>query len=80
MKNKKEELLEEKKGWMMQLTVKSAVVNKDGKVLLLKRADKEITNSAKYDLPGGGIERGETVEKSLQRELAEELGLKNINS
>lgn len=77
--NKKEEVkMEIEKGWPMQLTVKSAVVNKDGKVLLLKRADKEITNSAKYDLPGGGIERGETVEKSLQRELAEELGLKNI--
>lgn len=77
MKNKKEEIKDEK-GWEMQLTVKAVVVDKDGRVLLLKRADKEITNGSKYDLPGGGIEKGETVEKSLKRELNEELGLDNI--
>jgi len=79
MKNKKEEVkMESEKGWPMQLTVKAVVVNKDGKVLLLKRAEKEVANNFKYDLPGGGIEKGETMEKSLQRELAEELGLDNI--
>lgn len=79
MKNKKEEIkMEIEKGWLMQLTVKAVVVNKEGKVLLLKRADKEVTNSAKYDLPGGGIEKGETVLESLKRELSEELGLDNV--
>ena len=77
MKNKKEEIKMEK-GWPMQLTVKAAVVNKDGKVLLLKRAEKEIANNSKYDLPGGGIEKRETVKESLQRELVEELGLDNV--
>ncbi|MFA6184248.1 MAG: nucleotide exchange factor GrpE [Parcubacteria group bacterium] len=74
--NKKEEI--EEKGWSMQLTVKAVVVDKDGKILLLKRADKEVTNGAKYDLPGGGIEKGENVKNSLKRELLEELGLDNI--
>ncbi|KKP67243.1 MAG: Protein GrpE [Candidatus Moranbacteria bacterium GW2011_GWE1_35_17] len=77
MKNKKIEM-EIEKGWPIQLTVKAVVVNKDGKVLLLKRAEKEVTNSSKYDLPGGGIEKGETMEKSLKRELVEELGLDNV--
>lgn len=77
MKNKKEEIKEEK-GWQMQITVKAVVVDKERKVLLLKRADNEITNGSKYDLPGGGIEKGETTEKSLKRELNEELGLDNI--
>ncbi|KKP57846.1 MAG: Protein GrpE [Candidatus Moranbacteria bacterium GW2011_GWF2_34_56] len=75
--NKKEDIKVEK-GWLMQLTVKAVVVNKDGEVLLLKRADEEVTNNAKYDLPGGGIEKGETMDNSLKREIEEELGLANI--
>ncbi len=77
--NKKEEIeIEIGKGWPMQLTIKAVVVDKENKVLLLKRADKEITNSSKYDLPGGGMEKGETSHNSLQREIKEELGLDNI--
>lgn len=77
MKNKKEEI-EVERGWRMQLTVKAVVVDRDRKVLLLKRVDKEITNGAKYDLPGGGIDKGETFETALRREIEEELGLDNV--
>lgn len=73
--NKKNEI---EKGWLMQMTVKAVVVDKERRVLILKRAEKEITNGSKYDLPGGGIEKGETIENSLKRELSEELGLDNI--
>lgn len=76
MKNKKGEI--SNKSWEMQITVKAVIVNDEGKILLLKRAEKENTNSSKYDLPGGGIEKGENVETALKREIEEETGLTDI--
>lgn len=45
-----------------------AVVIKDGRVLLLKQ-------KTGYDLPGGGIEFGETAEEAVVREVFEESGI-----
>ncbi len=59
----------------MALTSKAVIV-KDGKVLILKRAKQEKTNQGKWDLPGGHIEKGEPVLESLKREVLEETGLK----
>lgn len=53
-----------------------AVLMKDGKVLILKRASGNIRSADKYDLPGGGVERGENMEDALSREIQEETGLK----
>lgn len=58
----------------MALTLK-AVILKDDKVLLLKRSKKEEFNKGKWDLPGGHIEAGETVNESLKREVKKETGL-----
>lgn len=44
------------------------VVVKDGRVLLLKQING-------YDLPGGGVELGETLEEAVVREVKEESGL-----
>ena len=63
------------KAWPMLLTVKAVIVNKRGEVLLLKRAKNEKTHSGGYDLPGGTMEKGETVEEALKREVQEETGL-----
>jgi molecular chaperone GrpE (heat shock protein) len=57
------------------LTVKGVVLRDDGKILLLKRSKKSL-NPGKWDLPGGHLEKGETLEEAIKREIQEETGLK----
>lgn len=54
----------------------AVIVNDDDKILLLKRADdSKIWQQNKWALVGGGIEKGETPEKAVKREIKEETGL-----
>jgi 8-oxo-dGTP diphosphatase len=50
-----------------------AVVVKDGKALIVKRAHEP--RQGEWSLPGGHVELGETLVEALRREIKEETGL-----
>ena len=57
------------------IAVVAALIVKDGKLLIAQRpAGRHM--AGKWEFPGGKIERGETPEQALERELSEELGVK----
>ena len=58
----------------MLLVVAAALVDIDGKVLLSQRP-KEKQMAGLWEFPGGKLEKGETPEEALVRELEEELGI-----
>jgi ADP-ribose pyrophosphatase len=51
----------------------AAVVIKDSKVLLVKRAS--APNKGLWAIPGGSVELGETLQQAAEREIREETGL-----
>lgn len=51
------------------------VVERDGKILLVKRSNTDIKRPGEWELPGGIVDSGETLEVGAARELAEETGL-----
>lgn len=55
--------------------VVAAVIEREGKVLIARRC-KEIGFGGFWEFPGGKVKDGETPEKGLEREIAEELGLR----
>ncbi len=54
-------------------TVTAAVLQRDGKILLAKRPSKGLLGGM-WEFPGGKVEKGETLEACLAREIREELG------
>jgi 8-oxo-dGTP pyrophosphatase MutT (NUDIX family) len=58
------------------LKTAAAIVTFQGKILLLQRDhNPEIRDPGMWQLPGGGIEKGESPQEALQRELKEEIGI-----
>src|SRR5262249_33618364 len=51
-----------------------AIIQKDDRVLLCRRSQGE-TLAGFWEFPGGKVEKGETPEQCLQRELHEELNV-----
>ena len=57
-----------------------AGIIKNGNKILLTKRSKTITEGGKWCIPGGRLEKWEKAEKTLGREIKEELGLKVVRS
>ena len=55
-------------------TVVAAVIERGDRRLLIGQRRRNDTSALKWEFPGGKVERGETPEAALARELHEELG------
>ncbi len=51
------------------MIVTAAIMLKDGRVLIAKRKE------GKWEFPGGKVEKGESAEECVKRELKEEMGI-----
>ena len=56
---------------LYRVSFKCLILDQDNKVLVVKERDR-----TSWDIPGGGIEHGETIEQSIERELFEEVSFK----
>ncbi|HEY1261204.1 MAG TPA: 8-oxo-dGTP diphosphatase MutT [Stellaceae bacterium] len=62
------------KGRSLILVAAAALIDADGRVLLAQRPPGK-SMAGLWEFPGGKVDRGETPEAALIRELAEELGI-----
>lgn len=55
--------------------VGAAIFNDEGKLFITKRGQKAKNERGKWEIPGGGVEFGETFEQAIKREILEEHGV-----
>jgi 8-oxo-dGTP pyrophosphatase MutT (NUDIX family) len=60
------------------LGAKALIRNSEGKLLLLQCLPNDVFKDHRWDLPGGRVQKNESVEEALRRELYEEIGVKVI--
>ena len=53
----------------------AVIIDEEGKILIVSNRDYK---EGEWNVPGGGIEEGETAEQAILRELNEELGSDNF--
>ena len=56
-----------------RVSVKALILDHQGRFLLVKDI------SGKWELPGGGLDHGESIEQGLKREIREEMGIEVIS-
>lgn len=61
----------DKSDYLFRVSIKALVVNDDGDILVVKESSRNW-----WDVPGGGMEHGETVKDAIRRELREEVSLR----
>lgn len=61
---------------MKKITVSAAIIINNNKILCVQRGNHKLSYIAnKYEFPGGKIEKGETKEEAVIREIKEELDM-----
>lgn len=65
---------------LFHVGIKALVTDHGGKILLLKVDTSHFRTNATehWDIPGGRMQTGQSVEETLQREVEEEIGLAEI--
>ncbi len=58
------------------INVVAALIYKDGKVLIARRATGDENVLGKWEFPGGKVKNGESEKHAIEREIKEELNLK----
>lgn len=59
-----------KADYLYRISMKGIVIDDSGRVLVVKESGR-----SGWDLPGGGMDHGETIKQALAREMNEEVGL-----
>lgn len=59
----------------MEQAIRIVIVNKEGKILILKRNLTDMHYPGLWDIPGGGVDEGESLREAAERELKEECNL-----
>lgn len=57
------------------VAVKGIIRRKDGTILVLKRSETDDHKPGVWETPGGGMDREETPQEALAREIMEETGM-----
>ncbi|KKS42110.1 hypothetical protein A3H03_00600 [Candidatus Kuenenbacteria bacterium RIFCSPLOWO2_12_FULL_42_13] len=69
----------QKKNKLHIVAVTALIINKEGKLLVVKRSMREIAFPGRWALPGGKLEDNETVMEGLKKECKEEVGIEIEN-
>ena len=57
------------------LVNRAIVLNKEKRILLIKRSESDSFMPGKWELPGGKLDEGQDISNALEREVLEETGL-----
>ena len=60
----------ERQDSLFRVSLKAVILDSNGRILVVKESGRDW-----WDIPGGGIEHGETIKEALARELYEEVSL-----